>query len=236
VEQHDLERLYEGRFPNHARAAKVAVWEVLVREFFQRWVAPSDVVLDIGCGFGEFLNHVVCARRIGVDGNPASAASLRPGTEFHAGSATDLSFLEDASVNFVFTSNLMEHLDSKHEVERMLREARRVLVPEGHIVMMGPNLRVLPGAYWDFWDHLVPITDRSLHEVLQMLDFEVVNSVAKFLPYTTRSSLPQAPFLVSLYLRVPIAWRLLGGQFLLRARKPNRAQRGQSGTPSFVPR
>ncbi|EUA94217.1 glycosyl transferase, partial [Mycobacterium ulcerans str. Harvey] len=39
-------------------------------------------MLDLGCGYGEFLNHVCAARRIGVDLNPDSADMLEPGIEF----------------------------------------------------------------------------------------------------------------------------------------------------------
>ena len=40
----------------------------------------------------------------------------------------------------------------------------------------------------------------------------------RFLPYTTKSRLPQSAWLVRAYLRFPPAWRLLGGQTLLVAR------------------
>jgi hypothetical protein len=65
----------------------------------------------------------------------------------------------------------------------------------------------------------VPITDRSLAEILLNLGYEVVDCIPKFLPYTTCGALPKAGFLVRLYLRVPLAWRIMGRQFLIRARK-----------------
>jgi hypothetical protein len=114
----------------------------------------------------------------------------------------------------------MEHLPSKESAEQMLREARRVLKSGGQVVLMGPNLRFLPGEYWDFWDHKLPLTDRSLAEVLGSLDFSVIEQHARFLPYTTRSGLPQAAWLVRLYLHLPLAWCYFGRQFLLRAIKP----------------
>jgi SAM-dependent methyltransferase len=174
----------------------------------------------MGCGFGEFLNHVRCARRIGIDLNPEAPKYLDKAVEFHAGDVCDLKMVPDATVNVVFTSNLMEHLPSKEAALRMLGEARRVLKPGGQFIAMGPNLRFLPGEYWDFWDHLLPITDRSLAEALGSLDFKIVEQRARFLPYTTRSALPQAPWLVRLYLNLPFAWCLFGRQFLLRAAKP----------------
>lgn len=216
----ELQRLYRHRFDERSREAKQRLWKAIVESYFQKFIAPTDAVLDMGCGFGEFLNHVRCARRIGIDLNPEAPKYLDKAVEFHAGDVCDLKMVPDATVNVVFTSNLMEHLPSKEAALRMLGEARRVLKPGGQFIAMGPNLRFLPGEYWDFWDHLLPITDRSLAEALGSLDFKVVEQRARFLPYTTRSALPQATWLVRLYLHLPLAWCFFGRQFLLRAAKP----------------
>ena len=216
----DLQRLYRTRFDEKSREAKQRLWKAIVESFFQKYVSSTSAVLDLGCGFGEFLNHVRCARRIGVDLNPEATKYLAQGVEFHAGDVCDLKMLPDACVDLVFSSNLMEHLPSKEAAERMIKESRRVLKSGGSLLLMGPNLRYLPGEYWDFWDHRLPITDRSLAEVLGSLDFKVVEQRARFLPYTTRSALPQAGWLVRLYLHLPWAWCFFGRQFLVRAVKP----------------
>ncbi|HZE97302.1 MAG TPA: hypothetical protein VE981_09765 [Planctomycetota bacterium] len=80
---------------------------------------------------------------------------------------------------------------------------------------MGAELRELRKLAW-----AMPITDRSLAEALGSLDFKVVEQRARFLPTTTRSSLPQAAWLVGQYLHLPFAWLFFGRQFLLRATKP----------------
>ncbi len=216
----ELQRLYHHRFPEQDLPAKARLWRVLVQSFFQHWVEPGHCVLDLGCGYGEFLNHLKCARRIGIDANSESAQRLHPGIEFHTGDITDLRVIPDGSIDMVFTSNVFEHLPSKADVERSLREALRVLKPSGQLVCMGPNLRYLAGSYWDFWDHRTAVTDRSLSEVMDAVGFRIEWRVAKFLPYTTRSLLPQWPWLVWLYLKCRPAWWLLGRQFLIRAVKP----------------
>jgi dolichol-phosphate mannosyltransferase len=228
----DLQQLYRNRF-GHYRESRSAIWAVLVHDFFQAWVRRSDTVVDLGCGYGEFLNHVSAARRIGVDLNPDSAGMLEPGVEFHEGRADDLGFLPDNSVDVVFTSNLLEHLQSKAEVERTIAEARRVLKPGGHFIAMGPNIRFVHGEYWDFWDHAVPISDRSLIELLAIHHLEIVETYDRFLPYTSSSRWPQAPILVRMYLRSRMAWPIFGKQFVIRARK-SRAETDDDSLVSVV--
>ena len=214
-----LQKIYRRRFPDGGGEERARLWRTLVESYFQRWIDPGAVVVDLGCGYGEFLRAVRCARRIGVDLNEDVREHLGPEVEFHGGGVTDLGFLPEGSVDVVFTSNLMEHLANKAEVEAMLRETHRILRAGGTLLALGPNARFLPGAYWDFWDHHVPITDRSLVEILEVIGFEVEGCLPRFLPYTTCSRLPRSPGLIRLYLRLPPVWRVLGRQFLIRARR-----------------
>ena len=48
----------------------------------------------------------------------------------------------------------------------------------------------------------------------------VEQTIDRFLPYTTQGALPTHPMLVKAYLKVPLAWRVLGKQFFIVARKP----------------
>ncbi len=218
--RNSLTGIYDHRFSELDREKKARVWQVVVEDFFQRYVTPNDTVLDVGCGFGEFLNHLHCKRRIGVDANPDGARYVAPGVEFHEGDVRNLAFLGNGEVDVVFASNLLEHLETKRDVDQLVEEARRVLRPGGQLILLGPNARVVGGAYWDFWDHHLPITDRALLELMASHNLQTVEHHARFLPYTTGARMPQAQFLVRWYLRIPLAWRVLGGQFLVRAIKP----------------
>ena len=129
-----LQRIYTRRFPKKGRAEKAALWRVIVEDFFQRWIGAGDTVLDLGCGFGEFINAVKCRRRIGVDLNEEAAESLDAGVEFHATNVRDLSFIEDGSLDVIFTSNVLEHLPDKGAVEETLASVHDALRPGGTFI------------------------------------------------------------------------------------------------------
>lgn len=213
-----LSALYTTRFDERLLARKAAIWRVLVQHFFSRFIPADGCVLDLGCGEGEFINAVQAHRRIAVDLQEEVRSRLAPEVELHCGGIDDLSFLPDASVDTVFLSNVLEHLPSRETVERVFQEVRRVLKPEvGRVLILGPNIRLVGGAYWDFWDHIIPVTERSLYELLETSGYRVEQCLPRFLPYTTLSRIPQTPLLVRMYLMFPFAWRFLGKQFFLVA-------------------
>ena len=212
--------LYRFRFNEVERERKAGVWKVLCRHFFQRLVPREGTLLDVGCGFGEFLNHIEAARRIGMDLNEESREHLAPGIEFHRASALDLDRFPESSIDLIFCSNVLEHLPSKGDVDLFLAASRRILRPGAALLVLGPNIRFTGGAYWDFWDHHTPITDRSLREAMHLQGLTVDLCIPRFLPYTTREPLPQHDFLVRMYLDMPFAWRWLGKQFLVRGVRP----------------
>jgi len=216
----DLRQLYRNRFDEADRARKARVWEVLYRRVLGRWINPEDTVVDLGAGFCEFINAARARRRIAVDLNADTRSLAAPGVEVQAASASDLSFLAGGSVDVVFSSNFLEHLANKEEVSRAIRETLRVLKNGGTLILLGPNVRLIPGVYWDFFDHHVPLSDRSVCELLAITGFELLHVEPRFLPYTTRSALPQAPWLVALYLALrPFSSAVLGKQFLIIAKK-----------------
>ena len=216
---HDLDTLYHARFAAEDLRRKAEIWKVLCRQFFQQYVAPPDTVLDLACGTGEFINNIRAAQRIGVDLRTESASALAPGVRFIRATATDLSTIGDASIDCVFTSNFLEHLLTKDDMSKVLAGVHRILRVGGRFLIMGPNIRYLPGAYWDFFDHHLPLTERSVVEALLVAGFGIERVVDRFLPYSTKSQLPQAPWLVSLYLRLPLAWPLFGKQFFVVGRR-----------------
>lgn len=207
-----LDKLYSQRFPDSELSNKHAIWQVLCADFFSRHVKPTDTVVDIGAGYCEFINNIVAKEKIAVDLNPDVRRFAAPDVRIINDSCTAIAQLADGSADVVFMSNFLEHLPNKDLVLATFREAQRILRPGGRIVILQPNIRFLYAEYWDYFDHHTALSDRSLVEALLLTGFTPTTVIPQFLPYTTKSRLPQAPWLVRLYLKVPIAWRILGKQ------------------------
>jgi SAM-dependent methyltransferase len=220
TEKNLLSLTYRKRFSADELATKNLVWEVLCRDFFQQFVPSRGVVLDLGAGYCEFVDHISARRRIAVDLNPDTRLHAAVGVEVIETDSRSLSAVESSSVDTVFTSNFFEHLPDKTALLESLRECHRTLKQYGLIVVMMPNIKHLPGAYWAFLDHHLPLTERSVAEALELSSFQIVRCDSRFLPYTVSDSrLPVRAGLVRAYLRIPLAWRLLGKQMLIVGRK-----------------
>lgn len=212
----ELQSIYKRRFERQV-SYRDRLWAVLARHYFQRYIPEDATVLDLGCGYGEFINHIKCQKKIGMDLNPHARAHLSAEVELIAQDCSMPWSLPDASLDVVFTSNFFEHLPDKLALRNTLVEAARCLRPGGKLIALGPNIKYVQGAYWDFWDHFLCLTERSLAEALENNGYRVVLNYPRFLPYTTIGA-PEYPGLfVRLYLMFPWAWRIFGKQFLVIA-------------------
>jgi len=216
----DLRRIYGARFQANL-AYRDQVWQVLTAEFFQQFIGASDRVLDLGCGYGEFTRNIRCGAKWAMDLNPEAPRYLGEGITFLEQDCAARWPLADGTLDAVFTSNFFEHLPDKAALGRTLNEVRRCLAPGGRLIAMGPNIKFLPGSYWDFWDHYLPLTEKSLAEALTTRGFKIARSEDRFLPYTMAGG-PQYPLIfLRAYLRLRPAWKILGRQFLVVATKPS---------------
>jgi SAM-dependent methyltransferase len=177
-------------------------------------------VLDLGCGWGEFINQIVAQKKYGMDLNPASPGKLSREVTFLGQDCSEPWQLPDSHLDVVFTSNFFEHLPSKETLQRTLAEAFRCLKPNGRLICLGPNVKFLPGEYWDFWDHFLPLTELSLQEGLELAGFSVERKWARFLPYSMSQGFTPPLVFLRLYLRLRFIWPILGKQFLVLARRP----------------
>jgi SAM-dependent methyltransferase len=192
---------------------------VLCHDFFAKYIPPGATVLDIGAGWGEFINNITAGKKYAMDLNPETGVRVASDVvHLRQDSSREWPIPTD-SLDVVFTSNFLEHLPDKSSVHRTVAEAHRCLRPGGHFIGLGPNIRHLHGAYWDFWDHRVPLSDASMIELLGICGFEVALCHSRFLPYSMSTSFTPPLLFLRLYLKMPIAWRFVGKQFLIIATK-----------------
>lgn len=105
-------------------------------------VVTGKAVLDVACGEGYGSNFMaeVASLVVGVDISAeavqhASSLYKKKNLEFRQGSATQLD-LADASFDVVVSFETIEHLS---EQAQMLSEIRRVLRPDGFLIISSPN-------------------------------------------------------------------------------------------------
>lgn len=207
-----LSQLYTHRHGQKLEGRR-RMWKILCTYFFERYISPRDTVLDIACGYGEFINAVRCRKKIANDINPVSRTYLTKNITFVSGPSTKIS-LQSSSVDKIFISNFFEHI-TREDILKTIKECRRILKPGGRVLVLQPNIRFCAKDYWMFFDHITPIDDRSLTEAFTAMGFTPILDIEKFLPYTTISAYPIYPFLIQIYLCLPILWRFFGKQSFL---------------------
>lgn len=100
----------------------------------------GKTVLNVGCGPRAItvIGTVFPAeewRELRLDIDPAAEPDI-------VASMTDMPAVPDGSVDAVWSSHNLEHLDA-HEVPRALREFLRVLRPGGHLLLAVPDLQAV---------------------------------------------------------------------------------------------
>ena len=192
-----------------------AVWKALWRYYFRHRIRSSDTVLDLGSGYGDFINNVVAARRVAIDLWPDFEAHIDDGVETIVGPVSNLDRIADGSIDYAFASNLFEHV-TQQEFADTLSGLRAKLSPNGSLTILQPNYRYAYREYFDDYTHISVYSHIGLCDFLAANGFEPVEVRPRFLPLTVKSRLPTWAPLIGLYLNLPV--KPLGKQMLVCAR------------------
>jgi SAM-dependent methyltransferase len=196
-------------------ARRDVLWQSLWRFYFSRLIRPDDCVLDLGCGYGSFINAVRAKRRIAIDTWLEFPPLLNPGIEAVVGRVTELGFLAAGTIDFAFASNLFEHL-TQADFRVVLEGLRDKLSPRGTLTILQPNYRYAYREYFDDYTHTTVYSHVSLCDFLTANGYEVIEARPRFLPLTVKSRLPVSPLLIGVYLASP--FKPWGKQMLVRAK------------------
>lgn len=215
----ELEESYRRRFSS-VEDYRIKIWRILVKDYFQEKVDEGSSVLDLGSGWAEFINTIEAGQKFAMDMNPESKMRVSDDVTFLLQNCSESWQIPDESVDTIFTSNFFEHLPTKEHLVRTLDQGFRCLKRGGRILCLGPNIRYVGSAYWDFFDHYLPLSHHSLKEVLELSGFTVETVIDRFLPYTMAQGITPPPIALQIYLKFPFLWRFFGKQFLIVASKP----------------
>ena len=156
-------RAFEERFRGSREniKEKLKVYLPFIKPLHQKY--PEGIVVDIGCGRGEFIELMqemqISAKGIDLDEGMLEAG-LSLGLDMERGDG--LSFLrtmEDDSAIVVTAFHVVEHI-SFDELQDLVSEALRVLKPGGLIILETPNpenIRVSSETFYLDPTHLRPI-------------------------------------------------------------------------------
>ena len=171
-------------------------------------LGPGSEVLDVGCAVGTFLQRIHAqygSRVCGVDFKGLSAAPSLEDVEFHCSLFYEAA-LESQRFDLVTMWHFLEH---DFDPVRSLTTARRVLAPEGRLVIEVPRLDSRTFRWFgDRWpglqapQHTVLFDRDSLLRMVRKVGLEVVD----YLPY--------GAFPAYFYLFTGVAFRILQGRGL----------------------
>lgn len=191
------------------------LWQTLWQYYFSSRITPEDTVLDIGAGYGQFINNTVARRRIALDLWPGMKDHLARGVEPVIGDLSAIAGIEDGAIDYAFASNIFEHV-SREKFAETLRLLHKKLSERGMLTILQPNWFYAYREYFDDYTHVSVWSHTGMADFLAANGFDVLESHPRFLPLTIKSRLPVSPFLIRAYLKSP--WRPMGKQMLFTAR------------------
>lgn len=211
----DYQRLYKYRFRDVDQGRRDHVWRAIAPAIYE-WLGRPTRMLDPAAGRCEFINAAPSPERWAVDAIKYEETKPLDGIRLFVSDIMDAE-LPRSYFDGIFVSNFLEHLHSPDHVARFLERMWDCSRPGGRIAIIGPNFRYCPREYFDYADHRVVLTEQSVAEHLYAAGFEILQVHPRFLPYSFAGRLPTHPALVRAYLRIRLAWPLLGKQFLVIA-------------------
>jgi len=138
----------------------------------------NQTMLEIGCGRGEMLlNFKNLGLEVqGIDLSP-EAPNFQKDISIIVGNVEEEKLpFNDNSFDIIYSKSVLEHF---YYPEKYMKEAYRVLKPNGIILTLVPDWESNYKTYFDDYTHRTPFTNVSLNDILKIHGFQDVN-VYKF--------------------------------------------------------
>jgi len=197
----NTDKYFQTRFVEDKSRTKV--WKA-INEYLQKYVKEQSSVLDLGCGYGDFIKGIKAKTKFAIDLNENLNLNFKDSdVQFSAQSILEKFSISENSIDVVFASNLFEHFNDE-ELEAIMLNIKRVLKPNGKIILLQPNIFYAYREYWDDYTHKKAFSHVSLADFLSSQDFQILKVYKKFIPFSLKSRLPKSYLLTKLYLLSPI--------------------------------
>lgn len=194
---------------------RAAVWKAIVENIQYRFICDNSAILDIACGYGDFINQVASPSKTAIDLEDVKQY-LDESIEFVNSDVGCLGEMKGQQFSTIFCSNLLEHLESS-EGKQLITDIHALLKPQGRVIFLQPNFRLCSKRYFDDYTHKTIYTDESLCGLLKANKFNIIARKAGYLPFSMNGILPKSYYLTKIFLLMKSP--LIGSQMLVVAEK-----------------
>jgi SAM-dependent methyltransferase len=198
--------------PQHTRKTVDAGYVDKQVAVLKRFVAPGDVFLEVGAGDCRVAIEMAgqCKATIGVDVTPAVLDTSQTPANFRFLLTTGIALdLEPASVDFIYSNQLMEHLHPD-DAAAQLAEIFRVLKPGGRYFCITPSALTGPHDVSRYFDdvargfHLKEYTYGDLRTLFARAGFaDMIACVTKGGRYAGQMPIAAATLLERVFAALP---------------------------------
>jgi SAM-dependent methyltransferase len=152
------ENPYIGAYPN--LRGRRNVWRSIAR-YIRRDAPDVGTLIELGAGYCDFINQFSADKKIAFDLNPEMRAHVAEGVDLRIEDATRLASVSNESIDLIFASNFLEHLEAD-EIDSLLERCFEVLKPGGRLILIQLNYRLCRENYFDDPTHKTIFDDTNV--------------------------------------------------------------------------
>ena len=123
------------------------IWAVIV-EYLQRYIPDNAVVLELGAGYCSFINQVKAREKHALDISDIIEKHANDDVKTYIRNCCRLGQFKKNQFDVVFSSFLFEHL-TREALNRVMRQLRAILKPDGVLITLLPNFKYIARHYFD---------------------------------------------------------------------------------------
>ena len=212
------DKYYETRFTFLKSRKKL--WPIIAN-YLQKFVWNGKKILDIWCGYGDFINNIQWKEKKATDININVKEYLDHDIVFEAHDIVNDDFPNSRKDYFdvTFLSNFLEHFND-NELAIIMNKIKKTLKKDGILIIIQPNYYYMYREYFDDYTHKKVFTHNSLKDFIESQGFICSHIEKKFLPWSFKKNfLPSwiSRLLLRIYFKLP--FRLWWQMFLVCIKK-----------------